>query len=177
MSLALRGTGDSENLVPVVRSQVAELDKEVSVYDVARMDELVNHSIARRRFELFLLALFASAAVVLAAVGVYGLLAFTVNRRTHEIDLRIALGAHPRNVLALVMSQGMKLVIVGIGIGIAASLLFMSLMRGLLYRVSPVDPLTLGAVTVLLVSVGVLACIIPARRAARVDPMVALRCE
>jgi len=177
MSLALRGTGDSENLVPVVRSQVAELDKEVSVYDVARMDELVNHSIARRRFELFLLALFASAAVVLAAVGVYGLLAFTVNRRTHEIGLRIALGAHPRNVLALVMSQGMKLVIVGIGIGIAASLLFMSLMRGLLYRVSPVDPLTLGAVTVLLVSVGVLACIIPARRAARVDPMVALRCE
>src|SRR5262249_54466958 len=82
-----------------------------------------------------------------------------------------------RNVLALVMSQGMKLVIVGIGIGIAASLLFMSLMRGLLYRVSPVDPLTIGAVTVLLVSVGVLACIIPARRAARVDPMVALRCE
>ena len=177
MNLVLRGSSDSASLVSAVHSEVAALDKEVPVYEVKRMEDLVSHSMERQRFELVLLALFAMVALLLAAVGVYGLLAFVVNRRTHEIGLRIALGAHPRNVLALVMTQGMKLVLFGLGTGVVSSLMLMRLMSGLLYRVSSTDPLSLGAVTVLLAIIGALACFMPARRAMRVDPMTALRCE
>jgi putative ABC transport system permease protein len=147
------------------------------VYDVIHIEELVSQSMARQRFELFLLALFAALALMLAAVGIYGLLAFTVNRRTHEIGLRMALGAPADNVLRLVVSQGMKLVLLGLACGGIASLLLMRLMRGLLFELSPADPLTVAAASLLLALVGALACYIPARRAASVDPMVALRYE
>jgi ABC-type antimicrobial peptide transport system permease subunit len=141
------------------------------------MNELVSHSVARQRFELFLLGLFASIALLLAAIGIYGLFAFAVSRRTHEIGLRIALGAHPRGVPALLISQATRLIVCGLVIGITASLALTRLMSGLLYGVSPADPLTLAAVSVVLASTGALASWIPARRAMSVDPMTALRCE
>lgn len=177
MNLVFRGHIDPAALVSGVRSQVAAMDPEVPVYGITRMDELVGRSLARQRFELLLLALFAVIALALAAAGIYGLLAFTVSRRTQEIGLRMAVGANRRDVLALVMSQGMKLVLLGLGVGIAGSFALMSLMRGLLYRVNPFDPFSLAAVTVGLALTGALACWIPARRAMRVDPMTALRCE
>lgn len=177
MNLVLLGSGDSASLVSAVRSHVAQLDPQVPVYEVARFEDLVTHSMARQRFESFLLAVFAALALALAAVGIYGLLAFTVNRRTHEIGVRIALGAHPQNVLTLIMSQGMKLVLVGLAVGLAASLILTRLMSALLFRVKPFDPLSLGVVTFILVTIAALACFLPARCAMRVEPMVALRIE
>ena len=177
MNLVVRGTTDSASLVSAVRSQVAALDKQVPVYDVTPLENLVTHSIARQRFELFLLGLFASVALVLAAVGIYGLLAFTVNRRTHEIGVRMALGAYPRDVLALIMSQGMKLVLLGLAAGLVASFVLTGLMSSMLFHVHPFDPLSLGFVTIVLASIAALACLLPARRAMRLDPLAALRIE
>jgi len=177
MNLVLCGSTDSASLVSFVRGQVATLDKQVPVYEVTRLENLVTHSLARQRFEMFLLGLFASLALALAAAGIYGLLAFAVNRRTHEIGVRIALGAHPQNVLALIISQGMKLVVLGLAAGLVGSLMLTRLMSSLLFRVNPFDPLSLGAVTLLLAAIAALACFLPARRAMRVDPIVALRTE
>jgi putative ABC transport system permease protein len=177
MNVVMRSTMAPAALAAAARSHVAALDQEVPVYGIARLDELVNHSVARQRFELSLLALFASIALILAAVGIYGLLSFAVSRRTHEMGLRMALGAHPRSVLAQVMSDGMKLVLLGLGLGLLASLALMRLVRGLLYQLSPADPVTFAAGAVILVVVGAFACSIPARRAMRLDPMVALRRE
>jgi len=173
MNLVLQGTADSASRVAAVRVQVAALDKQVPVYEVTRLQDIVTHSTARQRFELFLLALFALLALALAAVGI--LLAFNVNRRTQEIGIRMALGAHPQSVLALILSQGMKLVLLGLAVGIAASLVLARLMSSLLFRVHPFDPLSLGFVTFLLAGIAALACFLPARRAMRLDPMVALR--
>ena len=177
MNLIVRGSADSASLTSAVRSQVAALDKQVPVYDVTALQNLVSRSIARQRFELSLLGLFASLALALSAVGIYALLAFTVNRRTHEIGVRMALGAHPQDVLALVLSQGMKLVVLGLAVGMAASIVLTRLMSSLLFRVHPFDPLSLSLVTLLLASIAILACLLPARRAMRVDPMAALRIE
>lgn len=177
MNLVVRGAADSASLASAVRTQVAALDKQVPVYDVTPLENLVSHSIARQRFELFLLGLFASLALALATVGIYALLAFTVSRRTHEIGVRMTLGAHPQDVLALVISQGMKLVLFGLGVGLVASFLLTRLMSSLLFHVHPFDPLSLGIVTLLLAAIAALACLLPARRAMRVDPMAALRIE
>jgi putative ABC transport system permease protein len=177
MNLVLRGSGESASLVSAVRRQVATLDKGVPVYSITRMDELVTRSMARQRFDLFLLALFAFTALVLAAVGVYGVLAFTVNRRTHELGIRIALGAQRRDVLFLVIRQGMQLVALGILIGLAAALGLTRLMSSLLYGISATDPLTFAGVAVLLAVVALGASYIPTRRATKVDPVVALRYE
>ncbi|HEX8763785.1 MAG TPA: ABC transporter permease [Candidatus Acidoferrum sp.] len=177
MNLVVRGRTDSASLVSGVRSQVAALDKQVPVYDVTPLENLVSHSIARQRFALFLLGLFAALALLLAAVGIYALLAFTVNRRTHEIGVRMALGAHPQDVLALIMSQGMKLVLLGVAVGLVSSFALTRLMSSLLFRVHPFDPLSLGIVTILLATIAALACLLPARRAMRLDPMAALRME
>ena len=177
MNLVVRGNTDSTGLLAAVRSQVTALDKQVPVYEVAPLEDLVLHSMARQRFELFLLALFASLALGLAAVGIYGLLSFTVSRRSNEIGIRMALGAHPQNVLALVMTQGMELVLLGLTVGLAASLTLTRLMSSLLFHVHPFDPLSLSLVTLLLAAFAALACFLPARRAMRVDPMVALRTE
>lgn len=177
MNLVLQGTTDSASLVAAVRAQVAALDKQVPMYEVTRLEDLVAHSIARQRFELFLLALFASLALTLAAVGIYALLSFTVSRRTNEIGIRMALGARSQSVLGLVMFQGMKLVVFGLFVGLAASLALTRLMGTLLFGVHPFDPLSLSVVTLLLVAIAALACFLPARRAMRVDPIVALRIE
>ena len=177
MSVILRTNLSPSSAVSAVREQVAALDKGVPVYQVATMDQLLSASIAPQRFDLFLLVLFAAIALVLAAVGLYGVISFTVSRRIHEIGIRLALGARPEEILRLITWQGMSLVMIGLALGLAASLLLTHVMASLLYGVDATDPLTFASVTALLVLVAFMACYIPARRAMRVNPTIALRCE
>ena len=175
--LVLRTNQEPASLISAARTQVAALDKGVPVYQVATMDQLLSNSVAPQRFNLFLLGLFAALALTLAAVGIYGVLSFGVSQRTHEIGIRLALGAHPRDVLRLVVRQGMKLALTGLAIGVVASLALTRLMASLLFEVSATDPATFAAVAILLALVALAACYIPARRAMRTDPMIALRYE
>jgi putative ABC transport system permease protein len=175
--LVLRANQERSKMASAVRREIAALDRGVPVYQVATMDQLLSASVATQRFNLFLLVLFAALALGLAAVGISGVLAFGVSRRTREIGIRLALGAHPRDVLRLVVRQGMQLVVAGILLGIAGALALTRLMASLLYRVSPSDPATFVVVSVLLALVALIACYVPARRAMRVDPMVAVRTE
>lgn len=175
--LVLRTNQEPSKMASAVRGEIAAVDRGVPVYQVATMDQLLSASVATQRFNLFLLVLFAALALGLAAVGISGVLAFGVSRRTREIGIRLALGAHPRDVLRLVVGQGMQLVVAGILLGIAGALALTRLMASLLYRVSPTDPATFVVVSVLLALVALIACYVPARRAMRVDPMVALRTE
>jgi putative ABC transport system permease protein len=177
MYLVLRTNQAPASAIPVLRAQIAALDKGVPVYQVATMDQLLNTSIAPQRFNLFLLALFAVLALVLATVGIYGVLAFTMSRRSHEIGIHLALGARHGQILRLMVWQGMKPVLVGIVIGIIAAGALTRLMSSLLFQVSSTDPATFAAVAVLLIVVALVACYLPARQAMRVDPMTALRHE
>jgi putative ABC transport system permease protein len=137
----------------------------------------VDATLAQPRFQTLLLGLFSGLALTLAAVGIYGVISYSVIQRTHEIGIRMSLGAQPGQVLRLVMGQGAKLALAGIAVGIAAALALTRLMRSLLFEVNPADPLTFAAIAALLVAVALAACYIPARRAMRVDPMTALRYE
>lgn len=175
--LILRTSQEPSGLLSAVREQLAALDKGVPVYQVATMDQLISRSIAPQRFNLLLLGLFAALALILAAIGLYGVLSFAVSRRIHEIGIRLALGAQPGQILRLIMRQGMVLVAIGIALGVIASIILTRLTASLLYGVSATDPLTFGGVAILLFLVALLACYIPARRAMRTDPMAALRYE
>jgi putative ABC transport system permease protein len=174
MTLAIRTRGASSGLVEEVKNQTWSLDSRVPMSDVHTMDELLAVSLAQQRFNMLLLGLFAALALILAAVGIYGAMAYTVSQRTHEIGIRTALGAQRRDVLRLVMGDGAKIALFGIGIGIAGALAMTRLMAGLLFEVKPTDPATFAAVAILLAFVALAACYIPARRALRVDPLVAL---
>jgi putative ABC transport system permease protein len=175
--LVLRTSQDAPAIDSSVREQISALDRGVPAYQIATMDELLSGSLAPSRFNLFLLVLFAALALSLAAVGIYGVLAFSVSRRTHEIGIRLALGATHANILRLILQQGMTLVLAGIAIGIAGAAAITRLMSGLLYGISPTDPATFFCVALLLALVALLACYLPARRAMRVDPIVALRVD
>ncbi len=177
LNLAVR-TGLSPSSVSAeIPSEIRTVDRDVPVYEVETMIQIRDHISGKPRFETILMSFLASVALILAAVGIYGLMAYVVTQRTHEIGIRMALGAQKRDVLRLVLAGGMSLIVIGVGIGIAASLALTRFLSSLLYGVKPTDPLTFAAVSLLLTVVALFACWIPARRAAKVDPMVALRHE
>jgi ABC-type antimicrobial peptide transport system permease subunit len=160
-----------------VRAAVAEIDPREVIYNVETMDEVVSNSFAARRLTMILLGVFATLALALACVGIYGVTSYLVGQRTHEIGVRLALGAQRQQIFQLVVGQGAKMALAGAAIGILATLSLTRLMSNQLFGVSAHDPLTLSGVALLLVVVAIAACYLPARRAMRVDPMVALRCE
>jgi putative ABC transport system permease protein len=175
--IVARTTGDPSQLVSAVRSEFHSIDPETPVYNVATMEERLDESLAPRRFQVLLLALFAMMALTLATIGIYGLMAYSVSQRNHEIGVRMALGAQSGDVLRLVLGHGMRLALIGAGAGVIGALALTWLLRGLLFGVTPTDPLTFTSVVVFLLAVAFAACYIPARRATRMDPMIALRYE
>jgi putative ABC transport system permease protein len=177
VAFAVRGPGRPSEIAAGLESAIRGVDPELPIYAVRSMDEAMAGSVAQRRFAMRLLAVFAAGALALSALGIYGVVAYTVSRRTREIGIRMALGADPRSVLALVLGQGMCLTLVGIGIGLVGAIVLTGALSALLYGVSPRDPATIAAITGLLVLVSLAATWLPARRAARVDPTVALRSE
>ncbi|MFI5311864.1 MAG: FtsX-like permease family protein, partial [Gemmatimonadales bacterium] len=177
MTIVARTTGDVASLGAAVRAAAKDLDHTVPVSDVRTMDDIVTTSLARARFTAGLLTGFALLALVLGAVGIYGVVSYTVAQRTRELGVRMALGATPLGVLRLVMGRGAALAAAGAALGIAASLGTTRALAGLLYGVSATDVLTFVVAPVLLFGVAVLATWVPARRAVRVDPLTALRAE
>jgi putative ABC transport system permease protein len=177
MNVAVRTHADPASLTSAVLAQVHSLDPGLAVANIRTMTQVIRSSLAGPRFNAILLGIFASLALFLAAIGVYGVLAYAVARRTHEIGIRMALGARKGDVLKLVLGDGLRLAIIGVAIGLAGALGLTRFLSSLLYGVKPTDPLTLAALSLLLIAVALLASYIPARRAAKVDPMVALRCE
>jgi len=177
LTLALRTAPDPLSVVSAVRAQVAGPTEDQPIFGVQTMQQIISDSLAERRFTLLLLIIFASTALVLAAVGIYGVMSYAVSRRTHALGVRLALGASRREILRLVVGEGMVLAAIGTVVGLTAALGLTRLMASLLYGVRPADPATLAAVSLLLAGIALLACYIPARRATKVDPMVALRYE
>jgi len=177
MTLVVRTEQPSSQTVELVKKLVWSLDSQIPVSDVQSMDDLMALSLAQERFNLILLATFAGLALLLAAVGIYGMMTYRVSQRTHEIGVYVALGAQPADVLRMIMRDGAVLAATGIGAGIAGSVLVTRLMTSLLFEVTPTDPAVFSAVVVVLSFVALVACYIPARRALSVPPTVALRCE
>lgn len=177
LMLAVQTSMTPETLTSAIREQVRGLDPDQPVTSVRTMDQLLSRTLSEAKFSLLLFGLFAALALVLAAIGIYGVMATAVTQRTHEIGLRMALGAQKRDVLRLVIGQGMTLVLIGVAAGLASAVALTRLMSTLLFGVSATDPMTLALITLLLGAVALLACYLPARRATKVDPMVALRYE
>jgi putative ABC transport system permease protein len=177
MTLTTRTFSTPQNAITAVTSAIHQVDPEMPVTDVFSMDEVIAQSISPQRFNLLLLASFAALALVLATVGIYSVLSYSVRRRVREIGIRMALGAMPSQVLRMVVGDGLKPIVLGVGIGLAAAALLSRVVASLVFGVRPTDPLTFSAVALLLVVVGVLASIIPAYRATRVEPISILREE
>ena len=175
--VAVRTAGDPRMLLPAIRAKVHDLDAELALANVRTMDQWIANSAAQPRLNAVLLGVFAAAALLIAAIGIYGVLAYSVTHRTREIGVRMALGATPRRVMRLVVGQGMAVVLCGLGLGLFGGLALGRAVSSLVYGVTVRDPATYAAVSIVLGSVAFLACALPARRAARVDPIVALRCE
>ena len=164
-------------MFPAIREAIEKMNGENVLYDAKSLEEVVRDSMAARRFTMVLLGVFAGLALLLSSIGIYGVISYVVGQRTNEIGIRIALGAQQRDVLRLMLGEGMKMALIGVAIGIAVALGLTHLMVNILFGVSATDPLTFLGVATLLVLVALTACWIPARRATRVDPLVALRYE
>ncbi len=179
LNLVVRTAGDPVGIVNAVRGEVRAIDPDLALYSVVTMEQLIAErpSTFLRRYPALLMVVFAAIALILAAIGIYGVISYSVNQRTHEIGVRMALGAQRRDVLRLIIGQGLVLILFGVGGGLAAALALTRLMHSLLFGVSATDPLTFIIVTALLALVALLACYIPARRATKVDPLIALRYE
>src|SRR5262249_40852499 len=173
----VKARGAAESLVPAVRAAVASVDAAIPIYDVMMLDDRVNAALGRPRFNAALAGVFAAAALLLAAIGVYGVLSYSVSSRVREIGVRLALGADARRVVALVVGAGMRLAVAGAGIGAVSAIAVTRLLRGLLAGVAPADPQVLAAPAIVLLAVAAVAAWLPARRASSVDPAVVLRQE
>ncbi len=177
MSLVVRSASDPQLLTDAVRDAVKRLDPSLAVAKVQLMDEIVQGSVATPRFAFVLVGLFAGLAIVLAAIGTYGVIAYSVSQRTAEFGLRVAMGAQRSDVLRLVLMQAAKLVLSGTVLGVGLGLVLARVLKNLIYDVSPADPVTFSAVALVVIAIAVLACCVPARKATRADPMIALRAE
>jgi putative ABC transport system permease protein len=175
--VAVRAAGDPSALAPTIRKLISDIDPSQPVYDVKTLEQALSDSIAPRRFNLFLLGTFAAAALLLAVVGIYGVIAYSVAERTREIGVRMALGAQRSQVVRMVVAEAMTIALAGIAAGLAAALGLTQLMSGLLYGVKANDPATFASVAVALSATALLACWGPALKAALVDPIIALRYE
>jgi len=177
LTLVVRTNGDPAALAASVKKTVWSIDRNLPISEVLTMDGVVADANAQPRFEMLLLGVFAAIALMLAAVGIYGVMSYSVSRRTHEIGIRISLGASRADVLRMVVLQGMGQALAGTATGVAGALLLSRLMARMLYGVQPTDPITFGGVAIVLSLVALLAACVPARKAIRIEPMVALRHE
>jgi putative ABC transport system permease protein len=177
MNLVIRTSGEPTAQVSAIRSTVGSIDPNIALYGITTAEALLSNSLGSRRFTMFLLAVFAGVALLLACVGLFGVMAYLVSQRTHEIGVRLALGARPGDVFRLIIGRGMTLASVGSALGLGGAWAIGRFLETMLYQVKPTDPITLASAPVVLLAVALLACYVPARRAMKVDPMVALRYE
>ena len=177
MTVIIKGIGDPNQLIGAARQQVTSIDPNQPIYNIRTMDEIRGESVAPQRLNLTLLSIFAGIALVLAIVGIYGVMSYSVTQRTHEIGIRMAIGAQPRDVFRMVIGHGMTLTIIGIAFGLVGAFALTRLMTTMLFGVKPTDPATFASIAVMLTGVALVACYIPGRRATKVDPVVSLRYE
>jgi putative ABC transport system permease protein len=177
MAITVNSAGDPRSLTASIREEVAATDKNIAVADVKTIGRILEESVEARRLNMMLLTIFAAVALILASVGIYGVLSYSIAQRTHEIGIRMALGARSADVLKLVVGHGLKLVLAGVVIGLGGALLLTQVMKSLLFEVSATDPLTFAVIPLVLTAVALVSSYVPARRAMKVDPMIALRYE
>ncbi|MGA9774079.1 MAG: ABC transporter permease [Blastocatellia bacterium] len=177
LALVLRTSSDPLSLVSAIRSRIADMDSDLPLSNMRTMEQILSESIMRPRFNMLLITIFAVVAMVLASVGIYGVISYSVSQRTHEIGVRIALGARPGDIFRMVVGQGLKIALAGVGAGLVAALALTRVMVSLLYGVQATDPLTFAAISAALTAIVIMASYIPARRATKVDPMISLRYE
>jgi putative ABC transport system permease protein len=177
MTFVIRASGERQSFVASLRSELQAVDKELPLHSVATMEQVIAKSVADPRFYTLLLGSFSALALLLAAAGIYSVISYSVTQRTHEIGVRMALGAQSGAILRLVVRQGMSFTLAGLAIGLGGAFALTRVLSGFLYQVSVTDPATFALLSVLLAAVALLACLMPARRAAKVDPLVALRHE
>jgi putative ABC transport system permease protein len=176
-AIVVRTKADPQSVVPTVRAQIQSLDPSLAITNVQTIGEIIGQGLWAPRMGAALFGLFGGLALILAAVGVYGVLSYSVTQQTHEIGIRMALGARPSTVLMLVVGEGLKLAAAGLVVGLIGAVLGVRMLSSLLFNVSTYDPLTFAGVSLVLIVIAALACYIPARRATRVDPLIALRFE
>jgi len=177
MTVIIKAVGDPNVLLASAREQVKAVDTDQPIYNIRSMNEIRAESVAPERLNLTLLSIFAGIALVLAIVGIYGVMSYSVTQRTHEIGIRMAIGAQPRDVFSMVMRQGMILALIGVAFGLVGAFGLTRLMATMLFDIKPTDPATFAFIAILLTGVALLACYIPGRRATKVDPVVSLRYE
>src|SRR5581483_11374948 len=177
LTVAFRARTDAASMLSATKTELRNLDPDLPMYHVRTMEQQVSESLAQRRFSTLLLGLFATVALALATIGIYGVMAYLVNQGTRELGIRMALGASQRNILTLVVRQGMVLALSGVTIGLTAAFVLTRLMRSLLFGIESTDPITFVGISLLLATIALLACYIPAQRAAQIDPSISLRTE